>query len=284
MFTYKTLENTNIEILHQTFLSAFSDYQVKIDLPLWKFQQMLQRRGYVSCLSIGAFKNEELVGFVLNGFRNWNGNPTVYDIGTGVIGQYRKQGITSNMLLSIRELIKEKKVEQYLLEVIQSNTSAIQLYKKQGFEIIRNFACFQLDKNKYRPMTTYKVEHVDRINSTNWKRLKEFWDFTPSWQNSIESINTASDTFIHSIIHFDDTIVGYGIIDKKTGDIPQIAVNKNYRRKGIARSIVTELLKNTESFRVGVLNVDDESKSTKEFLLELGFEYIIGQYEMISKL
>ncbi|WP_129596900.1 GNAT family N-acetyltransferase [Anaerophilus nitritogenes] len=284
MFIYKTLKHTNIEILHQTFLSAFSDYQVKTDLSLWKFQQMLQRRGYVSCLSIGAFKNNELVGFVLNGFRNWNGNPTVYDIGTGVIGEYRKQGITSTMLLSVRELIKEKKVEQYLLEVIQSNSSAIQLYKKQGFEITRNFGCFQLDKNKYKPITTYKVEHMDKINSTNWKQLTEFWDFTPSWQNSIDSINTVSDTFIHSIIHFDDTIVGYGIINKKTGDIPQIAVNKNYRRKGIARSIVTDLLKNTKSCRVGVLNVDDESKSTKEFLLKLGFEYTIGQYEMISRL
>ncbi|PAB55997.1 GNAT family N-acetyltransferase [Anaeromicrobium sediminis] len=284
MFTYKTLENISIEILHETFVSAFSDYQVKIDLPLWKFQQMLKRRGYVSCLSIGAFKNEELVGFVLNGFRNWNGNPTVYDIGTGVIGEYRKQGITSAMLLSVKEMIKEKKVEQYLLEVIQSNTSAIELYKKQGFEVIRNLACFQLDKNKYKPMTTYNVEHVDRINSTNWKGLAEFWDFTPSWQNSIDSINTASDTFIHSIIRFDDTIVGYGIIHKKTGDIPHIAVNKNYRRKGIARSILTYLLKNTESSRVSVLNVDDKSKSTKEFLLELGFEYIISQYEMISKL
>ncbi|WP_053957477.1 GNAT family N-acetyltransferase [Inediibacterium massiliense] len=284
MFIYKTLENTNIEILHQTFLSAFSNYQVKIHLSLWKFQQMLQRRGYVSCLSIGAFKNEELVGFVLNGFRNWNGHPTVYDIGTGVIGEYRKQGITSTMLLNIRELMKEKKVEQYLLEVIQSNTSAIQLYKKQGFETIRNFGCFQLDKNKYKPITTYKVEHVDKINSTNWKRLTEFWDFTPSWQNSIDSINTVSDTFIHSIIQFDDAIVGYGIIDKKTGDIPQIAVNRNYRHKGIAKSIVTDLLKNTESCKVAILNVDDESTSTKEFLLELGFEYTIGQYEMISKL
>jgi ribosomal protein S18 acetylase RimI-like enzyme len=284
MFNYKTLENTNIEILHEAFLSAFSDYQVKIDLPFWKFQQMLQRRGYVSEISIGAFKNQVLVGFVLNGFRNWNGKLTVYDTGTGVIGDYRKQGITSNMLLNIRELLKEKEAEQYLLEVIQSNTSAIQLYKKQGFEIIRHLACFQLDKNKYNPMTTCKVEHIDKIDATNWKDLIDFWDFTPSWQNSIDSINAAPDTFIYSIVRFDDIIVGYGIIDKKTGDIPQIAVNKQYRHKGIARSIVTDLLKNTESYKVGVLNVDDQSKSTKDFLLELGFEYVVGQYEMILKL
>ena len=284
LFNYKTLESTAIEILHQTFLSAFSDYQVKVDLPFWKFQKFLQRRGYVTEISVGAFKNQVLVGFVLNGFRNWNGKLTAYDAGTGVIGEYREQGITSNMLLSIRALLKEKKAEQYLLEVIQSNTSALQLYKKQGFEIIRHLACFQLDKNEYIPMTTYKVQHVDKIDSTNWKQFIEFWDFSPSWQNSIDSIRAVPDTFIVSIVRFDDTIVGYGMIDKKTGDIPQIAVNKHHRRKGIARSIVTDLLKNTESNKVGVLNVDDQSKPMKDFLLVLGFEYVIGQYEMILKL
>jgi len=107
MFDYKTLENTIMETLYKTFLNAFSDYQVKTDLSFWKFQRMLERRGYVSEVSIGAFENQALVGFVLNGFRNWNGKLTVYDTGTGVIGEYRKQGITSNMLLNIRELLKE---------------------------------------------------------------------------------------------------------------------------------------------------------------------------------
>lgn len=81
------------------------------------------------------------------------------------------------------------------------------------------------------------------INPNDWRELTEFWDFAPSWQNSIDSINAVSDSFIYSIVHLDDNIVGYGVIDKKTGDIPQIAVNKNYRRKGIAKSIITDLMK-----------------------------------------
>lgn len=284
MFNYKSLENINIEILHKTFIDAFSDYQVKIDLPLWKFQRMLQRRGYVPDISIGAFKDEKLVGFVLNGFRNWNGKPTVYDTGTGVMGEYRRQGLTSNMLVNIRELLKEKGVKQYLLEVIQSNTSAVNLYKKQGFKIIRDFACFQIDKKKYNLATMYKVEHADRIDPKNWGKLINIWDFDPSWQNSIDSINAVSDTFIYSFVRLDDNIVGYGIIDKKTGDIPQIAVHKHYRHRGIARSLVSDLLENTESSKVSVLNVDDQSESTKDFLYKLGFEYSVGQYEMILDL
>lgn len=284
MFIYDTLENIGIETLHETFLNAFSDYQVKMDLPLFKFQYMLQRRGYVSKVSIGAFNNETLVGFVLNGVRNWDGKLTAYDTGTGIIEAYRKQGITSNMLLNVRRLFQQMGVEQYLLEVIQSNTSALQLYKKQGFKILRDFQCFHLDKNKYNPITTYKVEHVDMISPNDWRELTKFWDFAPSWQNSIDSINAVSDSFIYSIVHLDDNIVGYGVIDKKTGDIPQIAVNKNYRRKGIARSIITDLMKNTESYNINIINVDERSKSMKDFLLKLGFECGVSQYEMILKL
>lgn len=284
MFYYKTLENTNIEIIHKTFLNAFSDYQVKIDLPLIKFKEMLKRRGYVSEISIGAFNNESLVGFVLNGFRNWNGKSTVYDTGTGVISEYRKQGLTRNMLLNVKKLLKDKEANQYLLEVIKVNTPAIELYKKQGFEVIRDLDCFKLNKNKYNPITTYEALHTNIISSYNWKDFKEFWDFTPSWQNSIDSINAEPDTFIYSIVYFNNAIVGYGIIDKKTGDIPQIAVNKNYRCKGIARSILTDLIKNTQSNSVSVLNVDGKSQSMKDFLIELGFEYITSQYEMILKL
>lgn len=281
MFSYRLLDKTSIETLHKTFLDAFSDYQVNIALPLWKFKQMLQRRGYVSELSIGAFKNEMLVGFVLNGFRSWNGKPTVYDLGTGVIVEYRRQGITSNMLLNIKEVLKEKQVEQYLLEVIESNTSAVSLYKKQGFEIQREFTCFQLDKNKYIPITTCKVEHVNRIDLG---QLTDFWDFKPSWQNSIDSINAVPEEFLYSIVRLDNTIVGYGIIDKRTGDIPQIAVNRHYRGKGIARSIITDMIMNTESDKISILNVDNESKSTNDFLLELGFENRVGQYEMLLKI
>lgn len=284
MLMYNLLESTSIEKLHKTFLEAFSDYQVKLDLPLLKLQQMLKRRGYVSKASIGAFENDTLVGFLLNGIRNWDGKLTAYDTGTAVIETHRKQGITSNMFLNAKELLEKMGVEQYLLETIQSNTSAIQLYKKQGFEILRDFECFKLDKNKYNPITTYKVEHINKINESIWKGLIKFWDFKPSWQNSIDSVDTMSDAFIYSIMTINDSIVGYGIIDKQTGDIPQIAVDKDCRGKGIGRSILTDLINSTESNKINILNVDSQFTSMKNFLLHLGFEQYVSQYEMALKL
>jgi ribosomal protein S18 acetylase RimI-like enzyme len=280
MFIYTSLENTSIEKLHKTFLEAFSDYEVKLDLPKLKFKQMLQRRGYIAKYSMGAFDKDELVGFLLNGVRNWNGKKTAYDTGTGVIENYRKQGITSNMFLNTKQLLEEMAVEQYLLEVIESNTSAIQLYKKQGFNVSREFDCFKLDKNKYKPVARYNVEHLHSINQGNWNELMKFWDFKPAWQNSIDSINSVADSFIYSVVIIKDAIVGYGIIDKKTGDIPQIAVDKNHRGLGIGRSIVTDLIKSTEAEGLSMLNIDSKCNSMKAFLMNLGFEYYVSQYEM----
>lgn len=281
MFCYSILDNTSIETLYKTFLDAFSDYQVEMNLPFWKFERMLQRRGYRSELSIGAFENERLVGFVLNGFRDWNGKTTIYDLGTGVVPKYRRQGLTSDMLQHIKKLFKEKQVEQYLLEVIKSNTSAVQLYKKQGFTIQREFSCFEVDKNKCIPSTTYNVE---RVKGVDLEQLKKFWDFKPSWQNSITSINAIPEAFIFSVVRFDNIIVGYGIMDKKTGDIPQIAVNKSYRGNGIAKSIITDMIKSTESHEICALNVETKFKSVEDFFLGLGFERYVDQYEMLLTL
>lgn len=98
MLTYKTLETTDVETLHKAFVEAFSDYQVKIDMPLEKFLLMKERRGYNPNISMGAFKDGQLVGFVFNGLRSWNGKSTVYDMGSGVVLNYRKQGITSTII------------------------------------------------------------------------------------------------------------------------------------------------------------------------------------------
>ena len=284
MVNYDTLENVSIEKLHTTFTEAFSDYEVKIDIPILKLQQRLQRTGYLTEASIGASDNDVLVGFLLNSIREWDGKLTAYDTGTGVIKEYRNKGITSSMFLNVLKNLKEMEVQQYLLEVIQSNTSAVHLYKKQGFEVSREFECFNLDKKLFTCAPTHQVQHINEITEIDWIKLMSFWDFKPSWQNSVDSINAVSDEFICSIVSINDEIVGYGMIDKNTGDIPQIAVDKNYRGKGIGSSILADLVKNTESCSLNVVNVDSQCDSMKDFLLNLGFKLMIKQYEMILAL
>ena len=282
MICFKMLGDTKIETIHIAFVEAFSDYQVKIDLPFWKFHQMLKRRGFHPELSIGAFENERLVAFVLNGFRDWYGKSTVYDLGTGVVADYRRRGITSKMLQRIKEIMREKGIDQYLLEVLQTNESAVSLYQKQGFFIQRTFHCYHMEKKDLAQRSTYNVVSHSP-NSVNLDMLNELWDFNPSWQNSMDSVKAVSEDFHYSIVKENDKVIGYGIIDKKTGDIPQIAVHKEHRRKGIASSILSELAKNTDAMKLSILNIETPLKSMEEFLLKMGFTSYVGQYEMLYK-
>lgn len=282
MIQYKTLEKVDIEILHNTFLNAFKDYQVNMEIPLSKFKEMLIIRGYNSEISMGAFENGELIGFVFNGLRKWNEKPTAYDTGTGVIREYRKQGITSNLMLNIKNLLKSKEIHQYLLEVIKTNTNALELYKKQGFEIVREFECFRLEKSMLEATMNYNISQ-QQISNYDLEQFLKFWEFNPSWQNSIDSITAKKDKYYCINVNLNDKVVGYGIIDKITGNIPQIAVHKDYRRRGIAKCIITELINNTDSNRISVLNVDKDSTLAK-FLHDLNFEHFVDQYEMILTL
>lgn len=283
MLQYKILSTMSGETLRQAFVEAFSDYQVKIDLPYWKFRQMLRRRGYYPSLSMGAFDDGQLIGFVLTGFRTWGGRATAYDLGTGVLPEYRRQGITTELFGRVKSLLLEKQAEQYLLEVLKPNSSAIRLYEKQGFEVRREFSCFRADRDvlirRHRSMHL-KAERAGRLDL---RQLQGYWDFEPSWQNSIASVEAVPKAFESFVVRFDDTIAGYGILEKKTGDIPQIAVSKDFRGNGIAGIILAEIARASESETLSILNVAALQEPTEKFLADAGFSPFVGQYEMVLK-
>lgn len=88
---YRTLENTDSVCIYEAFTQAFSDYQVSVDMPFKSFETMLKRNGFMPAVSVGAFADRTLVGFILNGVRDWDNEKTVYDLGTGVIPDFGEQ-------------------------------------------------------------------------------------------------------------------------------------------------------------------------------------------------
>ena len=286
MIEYKPLEHTSLDRLHRTFVEAFSDYQVEIDLPIEKFEGMLRRRGYNPELSIGAFDGDTLTGFVLNGLRSWGGKPTLYDCGTGVMPEYRKRGITKNAFNEVVTLIQANQIDQYLLEVIQSNHPAVELYRKQGFYTTRTLACYQIDTSKLTADPPPELIFETRpVKDLDWTLLKSFWDFEPSWQNSIESVTAAQETMLAVVARAEGTAsgttLGYGIIETSSGDIPHFAVRKEHRRRGIGTGLLSSLVQHTQSEQAVLLNVDAAYTEMQAFLLNLGFEHFIDQYEML---
>lgn len=286
MTAIKQLTNTTIEEIHQTFAEAFSDYVEPFDLTVQQLSHMIERRGCDLNLSFGAFKEDKLVGFTLNGIGNWQGKLTAYDTGTGIIPEFRKQGIAKKIFAESLPVLKEHNIVQYLLEVIKSNTGAYELYKKSGFCVTREFDYYitPIEKIVIPENNLNTKVRVLELEDAQWNLFTTFWDFEPSWQNSIYSILRKKDYFKFLGLYEGNNLAGYGIIEKHTGDIPQMAISPNHRRKGFGKILLKNLIEYSESGIIKFINPEADYKPFKNFMGSLNIEPGDGQYEMILEL
>lgn len=282
----RTLEDVPLEDVHATFLEAFSDYLVRMDVPLWRFETMARRRGMVPEMSVGAFAGDRLVGFILNGVRQWGGGRTAYDTGTGVVPGHRKQGVTTRMFGHALAVLRRQGVEQYLLEVIKENDPAGDLYRKQGFQALRGLNCYLSPREAVTggPVPG-GVTLVDLpVDALGWERLRTFWDFEPSWQNSVDSVMAVPETLTAVTAVAGGKVVGYGIVEPRTGDIPQLAVARGDRGRGVGGAILGRLARRTEAENLVVLNVEETSEAANAFAEASGLALYTAQHEMLLRL
>ena len=273
-FEFRTLADSTDGEIYDAFCEAFSDYLVQMDMRPGRFEAMNIRRGYDPHVSMGAFHGDLLVGFILNGLRQWEGRPTAYDAGTGVVPEFRKRGITTNLFGHLLDILKTEGVEVYLLEVIKENDPARELYIKQGFQICRGFSCHLARREDLRTGGECPVQIEEAsVNDLDWDALRRMWDFPPSWQNSIDSVMAVSDTFAVVTAHVGEDLSGYGIIETGSGDIPQIAVAPDQRGKGIGRCMMRRMAALTTSDRFALINVEEGSGTPGEFAEAVGMAH-----------
>ena len=237
---------------------------------------------HMPAVSVGAFVDKTLVAFILNGVREWDNEKTVYDLGTGVIPDFRRTGIMGELLNLVSAICIKNKIRVYQLEVIQDNEKALTLYKKQGFQVDRVLNCYQLTGGIKEPgiYKAWKLEHPEKIQEAQWTIVKDFWTYPPSWQNAKDAVCAIARSFSYTIVKFDGNLIGYGIVDKIKGDIVQLAVHPQYRRMGVATEILLDLSKQTKSLEMKVINVDERDQALNIFLKKMKFRVFVKQYEM----
>ena len=281
------LSNISLEKIYKTFVEAFSDYHVKFTLSFDDFLFMMNRRGMNRDLSFGAFENERLLGFTLNGIGLWNGFLTAYDTGTGIIPDYRKKGLAKRIFQESLPVLRQNNIKQYLLEVLKQNKVAYELYIKLGFEVSREFDYYVFKKNDIKNYAFAKCPDKIRIEETDeidWAKAISFFDFEPSWQNSLEAIKRSFDSYFRIAAYKNEDLVGFGFLQKSNGDIPQIAVNKDFRRKGIGSAIFRKLIDINQIENFQIINTEKTDIGMKKFLEHFNIFPSGGQYEMILKL
>ena len=166
MIKYLSLTGLSISYLKDTFNEAFSDYTIPMNLSEEQIREHLISNDYDPKLSIGAFDGEKMVGFVFVGHRD----NRLYDVGTAVIKEYRRQGIAKTMIKAI--ISKMNRDDVFILECISSNERGMKLYESLGFKRNRHFICFKLNGVGELSNEVIKVENIN-IDK----------DYHPSWQN-----------------------------------------------------------------------------------------------------
>ena len=279
MTTLRSLSQTPLSLIHHAFEDAFSEYQVAISMPEERLAKMMRTRSYDAELSLGYFVDDELAGFILTGFREMDGRRCAYDVATGVIKAFQRQGIGDMLLRAQLQNLRERGMDCFLLEVLENNPGAQKLYLKNGFRITRRFNCYQKALSPHAAQIQ-RVDETVRL-ATDIMALDEslYSGFQPSWQNSFASLKVALDSYRIVVLRESNLIVAYGIVHKERGSILQAGLHPQYRNATMLEYLLQQLATLTAADKLVFLNVE-EGSFTDHCLPQYGFAPDTAQFEM----
>ncbi|MGE5349076.1 MAG: GNAT family N-acetyltransferase [Actinomycetota bacterium] len=170
--------------------------------------------------------------------------------------------------------------------MLQHNTGAVSVYRKLGFMVTREFNYFVQKCSEVRPGedqagNRFSVRQNDPLAAA---ATEGFAAFAPSWQNSYESISRVPDHFVALGAFEEEKLLGCCILEPASGDIPQLAVKKESRRKGIGSLLLREALRLNRGSMIKIVNADIGCESITGFLQSKNIPVTGKQFEMIRKL
>lgn len=279
---YRFLTDADLPVAHTTFLDAFADYYVSMQMSQAQFAAHLAHEGVRLDLSVGAFVGRQMVGLLLNGIDTWQGELTAYDAGTGVIPEYRGQGTAGGMFRFAIPKLRAHGVSRCLLEVIQANEAALTVYRKQGFTVTRSLECVRLDpETAISAPVQRSAIRLERVATPDWTHWQSFWDWRPAWQNSRGTIERSGQEFQFLAAYSERRCAGYVVFSPASGRIAQWGVDRAFRRRGLGSALFAAVREAVDSSRpLSIINIDGEATETLTFLHNMGFFHTISQYEM----
>ena len=276
----RALQPGDFNQMYRTFVDAFSNYIVKMDISKEAFRDRVSLKLRINYeLSVGAFHGEKLVGFIFNTINNYEGRRTAYNGGTGVLRDYWGRSLTQSMYEFLIPKLKRNGVERCLLEVITTNEKGVRAYQKTGFAKTKVFKCFKLKQfsTAIRNKENWKVfENTKKELSAH----QDIADVSPSMLDSFEHLPGSLENERILEIREKDKLLGYIIFKPGNGRISQIAVAASQRRKGIGQQLIKHAFEQSGNAPLTILNIDAKEKGFVSFLKGVGFVNEIDQYEM----
>lgn len=279
MLHLQTLENQSLESIRYSFNESFREYFVPLHFTPEQLSQKLQVEGYAPGLSVGAFDGEQLVGQILHAVGTWEEAPAAYNCGTGVQAAYRGQQLTRRLYDYVLPKLKERGIRRSVLEVIQENQKAMQVYQSVGFQQVRELLSFSGTVPHAAPDT--EVQEAEPIH---WEKVKEFWSWQPSWQHTPQCLQRAVASYSCYTITREGQVVAYAMINPLTNRLPSFAVSPQWRRQGLGLRLFRHLQYLHPQKPLTVINVAAGATETLQFMQASGLSPLVQQYEMVLDL
>ena len=273
----KSLAGIDSKAILQVFNASFSDYFVPFKLTEAQLISKIAADKTDLDLSVGVFESGKLIAFILHGFDTLKDQKIVYNGGTGVIPEKRGLGLTKQMYRFILPTIVAKGVDKLQLEVINENVPAITSYERAGFKAHRELLCYKGEVG----IATSKNSNLNikELQGYDWDLMESFWDYQPSWQNSNRVLDDIKQDLVALGAYYDHRLLGYVVYQPTTKRIQQLAVRKDFRRKGVA-SALCSALSSSYGNTLSIINVDKRATSMNAFLKTIGLEVYLVQLEM----
>ncbi len=286
----RTLRAAELPAVHELMLDAFAVYPIPIRLSLAEFEALLTRRGVDWGASFGAFQDGRLIGVIMTAIDDWPAlHIGAYAIVTGVRRGWQGRGVLSAMFEWLSLALDRRGVTQMLLEVLIDNPQARRAYERFGFDSERHLFCFELPLIE-RPQrfceelsfAVFAGEDAVDVHARHAGLWPSFWSLTPAWTGSSWTVKRTA-TRVVTEASWDGVLVGYAVVEPRTGELLQLAVDGKHRRRGIGTELIRASQQHADRPTLRILNVDDggDRGVTIAFLRALGAQLTAVQLELV---
>lgn len=261
------LDQTPLEDIVHCMGLAFADYFVPLPSDVGFWRERYKAAGVDYSLSYGAFDGDRLVACVINGIDDRGHGLTAFNTGTGVIPEYRGQGIVDKIYATSLPEFRQRGIQRCQLEVIDQNARAIRVYERIGFRSIRRLKCYKGDIPALDRSVNLRPLSIPSI-------IKSHQSIGPySWDHHFAAILAAPANHAAREVHIGSQAIGYFIIKPEDGYVPQLEAYT-----GDWAAVFAGIRSINEHFRCN--NIDAGRNDLIDFLDQNRIENVIDQFEM----
>lgn len=268
----------------RAFNRAFANYFVKLVMNKQSMLMLAETDAVDFAASVAACKDDQIIGTALLAQRGENG----WIGGVGVVPAFRQQGVATAMMHYLIARARERQITNVVLEVIEQNTTAMNLYKQLGFVSKRRLVVLER-KAAAIPFTESSYD-LRAITPHDVLALFDTYHAIPNpWQRGLKKLKKSTmgfDTWALTPKNMPEQILAYCIayVGYDYFHIFDIGIDKTISdQESIFFELFISIHEALPDYGARFVNQVEQHPATS-VLFQLGYQETLAQHEMVLTL